>query len=103
MKKDRRGVIQEHLTELLGHGKLATLPEDYDEAVIDRYEPLIEETILEVFEKLPVSRAATERLIRIAGALFARDIFPASNFGLVITDSARARTYPALFAFTWTA
>ncbi len=100
VKKIVEAVIQEHLAELLGHGRLATLPEDFDEAVIDRYEPLIEETILEVFEKLPVSRAATERLIRVAGALFARDIFPASTSGLVITGFGEGETYPALFAVT---
>lgn len=100
VKKIVEAVIQEHLAELLDHPRLPALPEDFDEGVIDRYEPLIEETIAEVFEKLPVSRAAAERLVRIAGALFARDIFPGSTSGVVITGFGEGETYPALFAFT---
>lgn len=100
VKKIVEAVIRERLTELTSLPKLPALPEDFAEKVIDRYEPLIEETIAQVFEKLPVSRNSAVRLVEIAGCLFSREIFPASTSGVVITGYGENETFPALFAFT---
>lgn len=100
VKKIVESVIKERLADLTNLPSLPALPEDFAEKVIDRYEPLIQETIARVFEKLPISRIADERLVEIAGCLFSREIFPASTSGVVITGYGENETFPTLFAFT---
>lgn len=100
VKKIVDAAVKERLANLINLPRLSVLPEDFAETIIDQYEPLIKETIAQVFEKLPVSRAAAERLVEIAGCLFSREVFPDSTSGVVITGFGENETFPSVFAFT---
>ncbi|MFA5837461.1 MAG: hypothetical protein WC837_10960 [Bellilinea sp.] len=90
--------IKSHLEKLYERPKLPSLPDDFDQSVIQKYQPQIEQAINDVFEKLPISKVGIERLINIAGCIFSRDVFPPNISGVVMAGFGKNETFPALFA-----
>src|SRR3972149_633108 len=81
---------------------LPSIPDRHSQNITRKYSELIDGAIREVFERLPISRAASTKLRRIAGHLFSK--FPAGIqiegiSGMVVAGFGEEDTFPSLHSF----
>jgi len=95
-------VIKEHYNKWEKTKMLPSIPKNHIKNIISKYEDVIDKAIEEVFEKLPISKNASEQLKKIAGSLFAKspeDISPPDISGVVIAGFGEKDTFPSLKSF----
>jgi len=95
-------VIKEHYNKWEKTKMLPSIPKNHIKNIINKYEDAINKAIGEVFEKLPISKNASEQLKKIAGSLFAKlpeGISPPDISGIVIAGFGDKDTFPSLKSF----
>jgi hypothetical protein len=92
-------VFQRHGAAWEADEPLPGLPEDYGDSTIAKYSEVTEKARDQVFEELPLTQAARERLSRICADLVSRSGFPSTAPGVVIAGFGEDEYFPALTAF----
>lgn len=78
---------------------LKSLPRNHDKKIINKYAHIISEAKVKVFGKLPVSKKSHDKLIKMCGFLFSKNIFLNNTSGIVIAGFGDKDTFPSLFSF----
>jgi hypothetical protein len=78
---------------------LPTIPENYVEDTIEKYQDIIQKVKDEVFEKLPISKTSFEQLKKISVFLSAKDRFPINISGIAIAGFGEKEIFPSLISF----
>lgn len=78
---------------------LAQRTETYAERVTRKWRTQITESIERVFQKVPLGPTTKRRLIRLAGLLFAKQMFPDLTSGVVIAGFGESEHYPSLVGY----
>jgi len=92
-------VVREHSARVRARPRLPGLPRQHARAVGERYSEAIRQAIQDVFEKLPITTPSMNRLRRLGGEIFCRDLFPSSTAGLVIAGFGSSDLFPSLVSF----
>ena len=79
---------------------LPTLPNEHGKNVTSKYEKDILKAIKSIFQKLPLSKTNTDRLIKICEYVCIKDRFVFKPTGIVLAGFGIDEMFPALAAFT---
>ncbi len=93
-------VVVEHYKACEKAERLPSLTETDAADIRNKYRRVILKAKEEVFEKLPIPKAAATQLVGIAVDLFCRDIFPDVVSGVVVAGFGEDETFPSLKSFT---
>lgn len=89
-------LVGKYATELAQAGDLPSFGEKAVEEVVGLYRPMIEQIIVEVFEKLPVDK---DELIKFCGNLIGKQVFMGGSSGAVIAGFGEKDVFPSLHAY----
>lgn len=114
-KLDRQGKISDEETEKIVSStiqrhyniwkkakNIPSIPETYNEDIIEKHRKIIDEAIERVFEQLAISDDHSRKLRIIVGSLFSKfpkEITKGQLSGIVIAGFGRKDTFPALESF----
>ncbi len=96
------GVIKEHYKGWEKTDNVPSIPGSYNKDITDKYGEIIDKTIEDVFEELPISKSHLNQLRKIAASLFSK--FPEgieieSISGIVIAGFGEKDVFPSLKSF----
>ncbi len=102
IKKIVSEIIKEDYRTWNETDNISSIPEKYNRDIIDKYGKIIDESIEEIFEELPMSKILSDKLKKIATSLFSK--FPegvqkSGISGLVITGFGDKETFPSVKSF----
>lgn len=103
VKQISSDVIKEHYNKWKKAKMLISIPKNHIKNIISKYRDVVDKAIEQVFEKLPISKDASEQLKKIAGSLFAKlpeGISPPDISGVVIAGFGEKDTFPSLKSFS---
>lgn len=66
------------------------------EEIIEQYRPIIEQTIAQVFQELPIN---TDEIVNLCGNLVGRNVSMGNSSGLVIAGFGEKEVFPSLYAY----
>lgn len=89
-------VIAKHNEFWKSKPRLATLPDDFAASLVQEYRQAIENILLEVFEKLPLTPVAHAMLVDLPGLLYSRDHFSDHHTGLVVAGFGEQEIFPSI-------
>lgn len=95
-------IIDEHYQKWEKTPNIPSIPKRHNSRIADKHKRLIRKAIREVFEKLPITRALSDQLERIAASLFSKfpeGIRAGSTSGVVIAGFGDKDTFPSLESF----
>jgi len=96
-------VVNRHYKKWKRSKTLPSLPRGYQRNLVTKYKGLIEEMKKRIFEKLPLSKVLSSRLVYIASALFAKfpeGIESGATSGIVIAGFGSKDIFPSLYSYT---
>lgn len=89
-------VIAKHYAFWESKPKLRTLPEDFGKSVTEKLHPRIEAALAGVFERIPLSADARNKLLDIPGLLYSRDHFSDAHTGFVVAGFGEEEIFPTI-------
>lgn len=95
-------IIKEHYEKWEKASNIPSIPNNFNKGVIDKYGKIIDKSIEEIFENLPLSISHSNQLKKIAGSLFSKfpkDIEKKGISGVVIAGFGEKDTFPSLMSF----
>jgi hypothetical protein len=95
-------IIENHFTKWAKENNIPTIPKSFNRSVIEKNSKMLDNTIKEIFEKLPLSQILINKLKKISGDLFSK--FPKSvrkedTSGIVIAGFGDKETFPAVYSY----
>ncbi len=78
---------------------LSNIPKNYIEVLIKKFYNIINDTIKDVFQRLPISETYRKKLIEISVSIFTRDIFPGNISGVVFAGFGEEDTFPSINSY----
>src|SRR4030042_3264848 len=95
-------VIKKHYNRWERISNIPSISKKFNKYIIAKNKKFIDQTIEEVFEKLPLTRMQTIQLIKLLGSLFSKfpeDVSSEVTSGVVIAGFGDKDTFPSLFSF----
>jgi len=93
--------VEQRYEELRKADRLPSVEQGHEKTIIERYDQVIEDIRGKAFEQMIMGEAVIDKLKKIAGALFSKDIFTlfSPNCGVVIAGFGDKEIYPSFVEF----
>lgn len=78
---------------------LPSVPKGHIKKLIDKYRTIFNKSIRDVFEKLPITKTLSRKLMEIGASLFAKDMMLFLTSGVVIAGFGEKDVFPCLRVF----
>lgn len=95
-RKVIEAVINRHFKSWREQKYLDSIPKSFGSSLIKKYHDLIEKSINDVFEQLPLTKNQKDKLYFIASQMFCRDKFSPSYTGVVIAGFGESEIFPSI-------
>lgn len=102
VKRQVSDVIKGHYKHWREADTIPSIPKDFSQSIIKRYEKIIDKAIKKIFEKLPISKAESDCLKEIAASLFSKfpeEIEKTFISGVVVAGFGEKDSFPLVKAF----
>lgn len=100
IKNITSNIIKKHYEGWKNSNFAPSIPESFNNVIIEKHKDFIEESIKEIFEKLPISKGQSAQLKETAANIFSRFyIAPDDLSGVVIAGFGEKDIFPSLKAY----